>query len=240
MVQYINPRLAKRVILPRRVFLKGLLTSIALVSLRGGPPAKVSGPELRWREGFVVLNGAELKASDFPDLFDVFGHHFGGEGATFCLPTSSVLPNETLISVDATQREFFYPAHPSGSYPDTLTMHNEWGWVWQDFFAGRKSPPRIATPYSANTRLARPGTPICVRLRISRRGMPRARLDTRTAPGRGSRARLPQQLEMTPERCVPLVIVCREPCLRTKHRSRDSSRRVARSRRQRSSLLRAQ
>lgn len=72
---------------------------------------KVWHPPLRWRDGYIVLNGAELKISEFPDLFDAFGHHFGGQGTTFRLPASGGPPgHEALTSVDAAWRGLFYPA----------------------------------------------------------------------------------------------------------------------------------
>ena len=55
-------------------------------------PIKVWRPPLRWRDGYIVLNGAELKISEFPDLFDAFGHHFGGQRTTFRLPISGCPP----------------------------------------------------------------------------------------------------------------------------------------------------
>ena len=101
---------AERVVLPRRNFLKGLTALIvapAVVNAEILMPIKVWRPPLEWREGFVVLNGAELKASEFPALFEVFGHIFGGHGATFRLPSTVRKGSETLISSDATQRSFF-------------------------------------------------------------------------------------------------------------------------------------
>jgi hypothetical protein len=50
----------------------------AVVRAEALMPIKVWRPPLRWRDGYLVLNGAELKISEFPDLFDAFGHHFGG------------------------------------------------------------------------------------------------------------------------------------------------------------------
>jgi hypothetical protein len=80
------------------------------------------------------LNGAELKISEFPDLFDAFGHHFGGQGTTFRLPASWSPPgHETLTSVDAAWHGFFYPA--TGFYQDTMKIFDG-GWRWEDFFRG--------------------------------------------------------------------------------------------------------
>ena len=97
---------------------------------------------MRWRESYLVLNGAELKISEFPDLFEAFGHHFGGQGATFHLPMSSRLPwSEAVTSLDATRRGFFYPSIRASS-PDTLTIRDDQGgWVWQDFFRTSEIPP---------------------------------------------------------------------------------------------------
>jgi Phage Tail Collar Domain len=78
-------------ILPRRGFLVGLaslLAAPAVVRAEALIPIKVWRPLVRWRDGYIVLNGAEHKISEFPDLFDAFGHHFGGQGTTFRLPTS--------------------------------------------------------------------------------------------------------------------------------------------------------
>ena len=101
-------------IIPRRGFLVGLaslLAAPAVVRAEALMPIKVWRPPLRWRDGYLVLNGAELKISDFPDLFDAFGHHFGGQGATFRLPASRSPPgHETLTSLDAAWHGFFYPA----------------------------------------------------------------------------------------------------------------------------------
>jgi hypothetical protein len=144
---------AERVVLPRRNFLKGLAALIAapaVVKAEILMPIKVWRPPLEWREGFVVLNGAELKASEFPALFEVFGHHFGGQGATFRLPSTVWNVSETLISSDATQRGFFYPrehdpnmGNPWGRWVKDgwLTMHgDQGGWVWQDFFRRENLP----------------------------------------------------------------------------------------------------
>ena len=104
-------------------------------SQQGGPhraealmPIKVWRPPLRWRDGYIVLNGAELKISEFPDLFDAFGHHFGGQGTTFRLPISGCPPGyESLTSVDAAWRGCFYPAvvgafgRPAQGYIDVRT-----------------------------------------------------------------------------------------------------------------------
>jgi hypothetical protein len=78
-------------ILSRRGFLAGLsslLAAPAVVRAEALMPIKVWRPPLRWRDGYIILNGAELKISEFPDLFDAFGHHFGGQGTTFRLPAS--------------------------------------------------------------------------------------------------------------------------------------------------------
>jgi hypothetical protein len=84
----------------------------------------------------------------------VFGHHFGGQGATFRLPTSSG-PNETLTSPDATQRSFLYHVaradcpnlydHPGGRWSEEGWLSNDdqrgGGWVWQDFFRAKDLSP---------------------------------------------------------------------------------------------------
>lgn len=117
------------------VSLASLLAAPAVVRAGSLMPIKVWRPTLRWRDGYLVLNGAELKITDFPDLFDAFGHHFGGQGATFRLPTSGGPPrHETLTSLDAAWRGFFYPG--SDVYPGILKMFDG-GWRWEDFFAGR-------------------------------------------------------------------------------------------------------
>jgi hypothetical protein len=145
---------AERVVLPRRHFLKGLAALVAapaVVKAEILMPIKVWRPPLEWREGFLVLNGAELKAGEFPALFEVFGHHFGGQGATFRLPSTVWKVSETLISSDATQRGFFYRLDHDpniGKYwgrwvkDGWLTMQgDQGGWVWQDFFR-RENLPR--------------------------------------------------------------------------------------------------
>jgi hypothetical protein len=127
-------------ILPRRGFLVGLaslLAAPAVVRAEALMPIKVWRPPLRWRDGYIVLNGAELKISEFPDLFDAFGHHYGGRGSTFRLPTSGGPPgHETLSSVDAAWHGFFYPAVVGPfAYPDTAKIFDG-GWRWEDFFRG--------------------------------------------------------------------------------------------------------
>jgi Phage Tail Collar Domain len=101
-------------ILSRRGLLAGLsslLAAPAVVRAEALMPIKVWRPPLRWRDGYIVLNGAELTISEFPDLFDAFGHHFGGQGTTFRLPTSGGPPgHEVLTSVDAAWHGLFYPA----------------------------------------------------------------------------------------------------------------------------------
>ena len=127
-------------ILPRRGFLVGLaslLAAPAVVRAELLMPIKVWRPPLRWRDGYIVLNGAELKISEFPDLFDAFGHHFGGRGTTFRLPISGCPAGyESLTSVDAAWHGCFYPAvvGPFGR-PDTVKIFDG-GWRWEDFFRG--------------------------------------------------------------------------------------------------------
>jgi hypothetical protein len=95
-LQYINPGLAKRVILPRRGFIQGLLALIAIGSHRGGAPtdhpsyASVRRPPLVWHPDpyggeMVALNGAEVQVAEFPDLFSAFGYLHGGARPTFYL-----------------------------------------------------------------------------------------------------------------------------------------------------------
>ena len=127
-------------ILSRRGFLAGLsslLAAPAVVRAEALMPIKVWRPPLRWRDGYIVLNGAELKISEFPDLFDAFGHHFGGQGTTFRLPASGCPPgHETLTSVDAAWHGCFYPAVVGPfARPDRMMIHDG-GWRWEDFFRG--------------------------------------------------------------------------------------------------------
>jgi hypothetical protein len=65
---------------------------------------------IRWREGFVVLNGAMVKADDFPALFAIFGHTFGGRGRTFRLPKGGSPVSETLTSTDGARAAFYDPS----------------------------------------------------------------------------------------------------------------------------------
>jgi hypothetical protein len=127
-------------ILSRRGLLAGLsslLAAPAVVRAEALMPIKVWRPPLRWRDGSIVLNGAELTISEFPDLFDAFGHHFGGQGTAFRLPTSGGPPgHEVLTSVDAAWHGLFYPAVVGPfAHPDTVKIFDG-GWRWEDFFRG--------------------------------------------------------------------------------------------------------
>ena len=102
-------------------------------------PIKVWATPIRWREGFLVLNGAMVKADDFPALFAIFGHTFGGSGRTFRLPEGGDPVSETLASSDGTRAAFY---HLPERVPDTfghprLAVINRpggRGWIAQDFF----------------------------------------------------------------------------------------------------------
>jgi hypothetical protein len=62
---------AQRVVLSRRNMLTGLAALIAaqaVVKAEILMPIEVWRQELLWREGYIVLNGAEVKASAFPAL----------------------------------------------------------------------------------------------------------------------------------------------------------------------------
>jgi hypothetical protein len=62
--------------LPRRAFLKGLVGLIAapaVVKAENLMPIVVWRPPVVRREGWVLYNGATLKAAEFPDLFNYFG-----------------------------------------------------------------------------------------------------------------------------------------------------------------------
>jgi microcystin-dependent protein len=49
-------------------------------------PVKRWRPSLRWVGGSLVCNGAELRAHEFPDLFAIMGHTYGGFGDYFNIP----------------------------------------------------------------------------------------------------------------------------------------------------------
>jgi hypothetical protein len=77
--------------LPRRAFLKslvGLIAAPAVVKAENLMPIVVWRPPVVRREGWVLYNGATLKADKFPDLFNYFG---GWKGET-----TARLPDETL------------------------------------------------------------------------------------------------------------------------------------------------
>jgi hypothetical protein len=77
--------------LPRRAFLKGLVGLVAapaVVKAQNLMPIVVWRPPVVRREGWVLYNGATLKADKFPDLFNYFG---GWKGET-----TVRLPGETL------------------------------------------------------------------------------------------------------------------------------------------------
>jgi hypothetical protein len=77
--------------LPRRAFLKsfvGLIAAPAVVKAENLMPIVVWRPPVVRREGWVLYNGATLKADKFPDLFNYFG---GWKGET-----TVRLPDETL------------------------------------------------------------------------------------------------------------------------------------------------
>ena len=62
--------------LPRRAFLKslvGLIAAPAVVKAENLMPIVVWRPPVVRREGWVLYNGATLKADKFPDLFNYFG-----------------------------------------------------------------------------------------------------------------------------------------------------------------------
>jgi Phage Tail Collar Domain len=141
------------VILPRRAFLKGLLSLFAapaIVKVESLMPIKVWSTPIQWREGFLVLNGAMVKTEDFPTLFDIFGHTFGGRGRTFRLPEGGSPVSETLTSTDGARAAHYYLpervpntfGQPRLKMVDTLPGR---GWAPQDFFR----PPYCWSPLAS-------------------------------------------------------------------------------------------
>jgi hypothetical protein len=145
--------LMDNLVLPRRGFLKvlvGLVAAPAVVKAESLMPIKVWSTPIQWREGFVVLNGAMVKTEDFPTLFAIFGHTFGGRGRTFRLPEGGSPVSETLTSTDGTRAAFY---HLPERVPNTfghprLAVINRpggRGWIAQDFFR----PPYCWSPIAA-------------------------------------------------------------------------------------------
>jgi hypothetical protein len=140
-VQQKESMIVSGLILPRRDFLKGLIGLVAapaIVKAESLMPIKVWATPIRWREGFLVLNGAMVKADDFPALFAIFGHTFGGRRRTFRLPEGGGPVSETLTSADGTRAAFYYPP---GKLPNTFghprlnaDIWKPLGWKPQDFF----------------------------------------------------------------------------------------------------------
>ena len=70
----------------RRSFLIGALSAPVIIRFDALMPVKVWGPPLRWMGDNLLLNGAELRAAEFPELFAVMGHSYGGVGDRFNIP----------------------------------------------------------------------------------------------------------------------------------------------------------
>jgi hypothetical protein len=96
-LEYINPGLAKRVILPRRGFIKGLaalLGASAAIKAVALTSTTFRRPPLAWATSglcgdMLALNGAEVEVAEFPDLFSAFGYLHGGADSKFLLPDTS-------------------------------------------------------------------------------------------------------------------------------------------------------
>jgi hypothetical protein len=71
----------------RRSLLLGLVSAPAILRLDALMPVKAWRPSIIGRNGLLVCNGARLSARDYPDLFAVLGHTYGGLGDGFNLPS---------------------------------------------------------------------------------------------------------------------------------------------------------
>jgi Phage Tail Collar Domain len=80
--------------LDRRGFLTGLIVAPAIVRVSSlmAMPRVPWPPFLLRADGRLVCNGALLRVCDFPELFSVMGHSYGGGGSHFRLPNLTPSP----------------------------------------------------------------------------------------------------------------------------------------------------
>jgi hypothetical protein len=99
----------------RRNFLLGALATPFIIRVDALMPVKRWGPRPVWLGDNLLLNGAELNAQEFPNLYTLLGHAYGGFGDRFNIP---------LLSPDrGAPHQFVYCMTQQGVILPTLETH---------------------------------------------------------------------------------------------------------------------
>jgi microcystin-dependent protein len=55
-------------------------------------PLKIWRPSIIKSNGLILCNGAQLNANEYPELFSILGHTYGGYEGKFILPDMQAAP----------------------------------------------------------------------------------------------------------------------------------------------------